>query len=224
MLVPMLRALPASWVVVHRVTAFRFDGGIRTHRTGKHSCGARLGYSFRTVPRPSSRRPRTGRSPRGRSGLSAEQRDGLLDILGEYGFLAGRRIAAERGAAGLVEWMTEVSGLAQLTEILIGELSYYAVLQRAVRVLDILQPSQQPPGPRTRAVGALCYYDAASHALRDVVPQLPGYVRHQSFFQLASIPAPSNRRRYSGTGCRPIAGHPYRRSSCGIAAGNSTTA
>ncbi|WP_273352343.1 GTPase [Corynebacterium resistens] len=71
--------------------------------------------------------------------LSAEQRDGLLDILGEYGFLAGRRIAAERGAAGLVEWMTEVSGLAQLTEILIGELSYYAVLQRAVRVLDILQ-------------------------------------------------------------------------------------
>ena len=71
-------------------------------------------------------------------GLTPQVRDQLLDIFGEYGMMAGRRIAAEQGAAGLNQWMVQTSGVAELTRILTGDITYFAVIQRAVRVLDVL--------------------------------------------------------------------------------------
>lgn len=71
-------------------------------------------------------------------GFTAPMRDMLLDTVGEYGIIAGREIAAREGAVGLMRWMVERSGINRLTEILTGEISYFAVLQRAVRMLDVL--------------------------------------------------------------------------------------
>ncbi|AKK03861.1 dynamin family protein [Corynebacterium epidermidicanis] len=71
-------------------------------------------------------------------GLSAHMRDELLDTVGEYGIVAARDIAAAEGAVGLVNWMIERSGISRLTQLLTGEMSYFAVLQRAVRMLDVL--------------------------------------------------------------------------------------
>lgn len=71
-------------------------------------------------------------------GFSAAQRDRLLDVVGEYGVVAGRDIAARAGAVGLVDWMVKASGITQMTTMLTGEISYFAVLQRAVRMLDEL--------------------------------------------------------------------------------------
>ncbi|MEJ5998270.1 GTPase [Corynebacterium sp. H130] len=71
-------------------------------------------------------------------GFTAQMRDMLLDTVGEYGIIAGRDIAARQGAVGLMQWMVERSGINRLTEVLTGEISYFAVLQRAVRMLDFL--------------------------------------------------------------------------------------
>lgn len=72
-------------------------------------------------------------------GLGAAMRDRLLDTVGEYGIVAGRFVAAERGAVGLVEWLRQVSGVDELTERLTGHMRWVAVLQRAARVLDALE-------------------------------------------------------------------------------------
>ncbi|WIM69061.1 50S ribosome-binding GTPase [Corynebacterium breve] len=71
-------------------------------------------------------------------GLNAQQRDWLLDTVGEYGIFIGRNVAAQSGAVGLMRWMVEASGLQNLTNLLTGDLTYYSLLQRAARVLDIL--------------------------------------------------------------------------------------
>lgn len=71
-------------------------------------------------------------------GMTAAMRDELLDTVGEYGIVAGRQVAANGGAAGLMNWMVERSGITRLTHILTGEMSFFAVLQRAVRMLDAL--------------------------------------------------------------------------------------
>lgn len=71
-------------------------------------------------------------------GFTAAMRDLLLDSVGEYGIMAGRDVAARSGAVGLMEWMVERSGINRLTQVLTGEISYFAVLQRAVRMLDVL--------------------------------------------------------------------------------------
>lgn len=72
-------------------------------------------------------------------GFTAAMRDELLDTVGEYGIIAGREIAAQEGAVGLVNWMIARSGISRLTQLLTGEMSYFAVLQRAVRMLDALE-------------------------------------------------------------------------------------
>lgn len=69
---------------------------------------------------------------------SASTRDDLLDVMGEYGVFAGRRIAAEGGAPALVKWMVETSGVSELVHLLTGDITYFAVLQRAARMLDVL--------------------------------------------------------------------------------------
>lgn len=72
-------------------------------------------------------------------GITAETRDLLLDALGEYGMIAGRAVAAEHGAVGLLNWLTEVSGVGRLTTALTGDTRFFATLQQAVRILDILE-------------------------------------------------------------------------------------
>ncbi|MDU0479810.1 50S ribosome-binding GTPase [Staphylococcus chromogenes] len=71
-------------------------------------------------------------------GFTADMRNELLDTVGEYGLVAGRDVASREGAVGLVNWMIQRSGISRLTQILTGEMSYFAVLQRAVRMLDAL--------------------------------------------------------------------------------------
>lgn len=71
-------------------------------------------------------------------GFTADMRDRLLDTVGEYGVMAGRSAAASGGAVALSRWMREVSGVDDLTRILVEDVRYYAVLQRAVRMLDQL--------------------------------------------------------------------------------------
>ncbi|MGJ4097872.1 GTPase [Corynebacterium macclintockiae] len=72
------------------------------------------------------------------AGFSATDRDDLLDVMGEYGVFAGRSIAAEGGAPALVKWMVETSGVSELVHLLTGDITYFAVLQRAARMLDVL--------------------------------------------------------------------------------------
>lgn len=71
-------------------------------------------------------------------GFTAEMRDLLLDSVGEYGMIAGRQVAARDGAIGLMNWMISRSGIDRLITLLTGEITYFAVLQRAVRMLDAL--------------------------------------------------------------------------------------
>ncbi|GAB3082353.1 dynamin family protein [Corynebacterium aquatimens] len=81
-------------------------------------------------------------------GFSAAERDELLDVVGEYGLMYGRRAAAEGGPTGLMEWMRQTSGIDRLTEIITQDMPYYAMLQRAVRVVDVLEDLESNPAAR----------------------------------------------------------------------------
>lgn len=72
-------------------------------------------------------------------GFTPAMRDELLDAVGEYGIMAGRWVAHQSGATGLLRWMRDVSGIDSLTRVLTGDIAYFAVLQRAVRMLDFLE-------------------------------------------------------------------------------------
>lgn len=67
-------------------------------------------------------------------GLTTATRDRLLDLLGEYGMINGRRVAA-RGAAELNQWLVECSGVKALRHLLQTSLNRFATLHRAQRVL-----------------------------------------------------------------------------------------
>lgn len=98
-------------------------------------------------------------------GLDAAGRDRLLDVLGEYGMIAGRRIAAEQGAVGLLKWLTRVSGVEDLVDTLTGELRFFAELQRAVRVLDLLEDlaGSHPEREHVRWVRSVTLAQPAMH-------------------------------------------------------------
>lgn len=68
--------------------------------------------------------------------VDTADRDQALDLLGEYGVIHGARIAADGGAAGLIEWMQSRSGITALEEQIHTTLVPQAVLQRAVRLVD----------------------------------------------------------------------------------------
>ena len=72
-------------------------------------------------------------------GFTAAMRDELSAVLGEYGVMVGRSVAHAQGAVGLMQWMRDVSGIDSLTDLLTGDNAYFAVLQRAVRMLDALE-------------------------------------------------------------------------------------
>ena len=80
--------------------------------------------------------------------LSPADRDRLLDLIGEYGVLHGRSLAAA-GAAAVTDWLIDRSGIGYLHQLLNTAVHHYAVLHRADRVL--------------REIEALAY----SHAARD---------------------------------------------------------
>ncbi|WP_270485051.1 GTPase [Gordonia jacobaea] len=69
-----------------------------------------------------------------RSELSPQVRARLLGLLGEYGVLNGRQIAA-RGASELNAWLMSLSGIGQLRGELTTSIARYAVLHRAHRIL-----------------------------------------------------------------------------------------
>lgn len=98
-------------------------------------------------------------------GLRAPIRDELLDVFGEYGIVAGRRVAAEQGASGLLNWMVDTSGVTELTQILTGDITYYAVIQRAVRVLDVLDDlaSSHPDKEHVRWVQSVTLSQPGMH-------------------------------------------------------------
>lgn len=66
--------------------------------------------------------------------LTAQQRDRLVDLLGEYGIIHGRQIAA-RGAAALNEWLADNSGIRPLRQILHNSVAEFASVHRAQRIL-----------------------------------------------------------------------------------------
>jgi hypothetical protein len=61
----------------------------------------------------------------------------LVDLLGEYGTLHGREIAA-RGAAALNEWLIAQSGVPRLHSILSTHLGVFAAVKRAHRIISEL--------------------------------------------------------------------------------------
>ncbi|MGP6174413.1 dynamin family protein [Corynebacterium sp. A21] len=98
-------------------------------------------------------------------GFSVAARDRLIDILGEYGIVFGRRVAAEGGAVGLLNWLTQVSGVERLTATLTGEIKFFAELQRAVRVLDLLEDlaGSHPEREHVRWVRSVTLSQPAMH-------------------------------------------------------------
>lgn len=98
-------------------------------------------------------------------GLTPRIRDELLDIFGEYGLMAGRRVAAEQGASGLLGWMVDASGVSELSRILTGDITYFAVIQRAVRVLDVLDglASHHPDRDHVRWVQSVTLSQPGMH-------------------------------------------------------------
>ena len=70
-------------------------------------------------------------------GVPPADRRELLALLGEYGVLNGRRVAAD-GAAALNAWLAERSGIAALRYALTAATGRFAVLHRAHRILGRL--------------------------------------------------------------------------------------
>lgn len=70
--------------------------------------------------------------------VAPEVRDRLLDLVGEYGMVHGRAVAA-RGAAALTAWLDATSGMASLMSVVRSSLREYAVLNRARRVIDKIE-------------------------------------------------------------------------------------
>lgn len=62
----------------------------------------------------------------------------LIDLVGEYGLIHGRAVAAG-GAHALNGWLAERSGVGRLRELLHTSLREFAVLQRAGRILQELE-------------------------------------------------------------------------------------
>ncbi len=82
----------------------------------------------------------------------------LLGLLGEYGVLNGRGIAAGGGAAALNAWLTDRSGLAALRRALRASTARFAVLHRAHRILARLDrlAFDHPARDHIRTIAATC--------------------------------------------------------------------
>lgn len=85
--------------------------------------------------------------------LTPADRDRLLDLLGEYGVLHGRRVAAD-GAAALAGWLAQCSGLEELRRLLHLSIGRVASWHRAGRILDHLDrlAYRHPAREQTRSI------------------------------------------------------------------------
>lgn len=95
-----------------------------------------------------------------------EVRGRLVDLLGEYGMIHGRAIAA-RGAAALNDWLVACSGVPQLRSVLAHHLGVFAGVQRAgriIRELDLLAYSH-PARDRIRGIVDQLRLDPALHTV-----------------------------------------------------------
>lgn len=90
-------------------------------------------------------------------GIPPQVRDRILDLLGEYGTVHGRDVAA-RGAAALNEWLVQHSGVPQLRTVLANHLGQFAAVNRASRI--------------TRELDQLAYSHPARDQIRGIVDQL----------------------------------------------------
>lgn len=102
------------------------------------------------------------------TGYTAANRDYLLDVMGEYGLVYGRGVAAQHGAAGLLEWMRATSGIDYLTGIITQTMPYFAMLQRAVRVVDVLDSLANAPESRDHVLWVQSVLESQP-AMRDVM-------------------------------------------------------
>lgn len=87
----------------------------------------------------------------------APVRGRLLDLLGEYGMVHGRAVAA-RGAAALNDWLVVKSGVPQLRRVLARQLGAFAAVHRAGRIV--------------RELDQLAYTHPARDQIRDIVGAL----------------------------------------------------
>lgn len=87
----------------------------------------------------------------------------LLGLLGEYGVLNGRGIAAGGGAAALNAWLADRSGLAALRRALRASTARFAVLHRAHRILARLDrlAFDHPARDHIRTIAATLRADPA---------------------------------------------------------------
>lgn len=90
-------------------------------------------------------------------GIPPHLRDRILDLVGEYGAVHGREIAA-RGAAALNEWLVQHSGVPQLRAMLTNRLRHFAAVHRASRIM--------------RELDLLAYSNPARDQIRDIVDHL----------------------------------------------------
>jgi len=81
----------------------------------------------------------------------------LVDLLGEFGMIHGRTVAA-RGAAALNEWLVGHSGVPQLRSVLAHHLGAFAAVHRASRII--------------RELDQLAYTHPAREQIRGIADQL----------------------------------------------------
>lgn len=81
--------------------------------------------------------------------LSQNQRDQLIDLIGEYGVITSAK-RARHGAASVNEWLTERSGLPELDRYIRSQVLPFAALQRTIRLEQELHKLAQvhPAGDR----------------------------------------------------------------------------
>ncbi|TSD93522.1 GTPase [Skermania sp. ID1734] len=89
--------------------------------------------------------------------LSPQQRDRLLDIVGEYGVVRGRAVAAG-GAHALATWLDQASGISALQSVLYATIGWFAAIHRAGRILAQLE--------------ALTYSHPAREQIRSITRQV----------------------------------------------------
>ncbi len=98
--------------------------------------------------------------------VPAAVRGRLLDLLGEYGTIHGRAVAA-RGAAALNEWLVAASGVPRLRSVLAHHLGAFAAVHRASRIIGELDQLAytHPARDQIRAITDALRSDPAMHTV-----------------------------------------------------------
>ncbi|MFD4268126.1 GTPase [Rhodococcus sp. NPDC058481] len=102
----------------------------------------------------------------GPAAVPPQVRGRLVDLLGEYGMIHGRTIAA-RGAAALNEWLVANSGVPQLRGVLAHHLGAFAGIHRASRIIGELDQLAytHPARDQIRGIADQLRSDPALHTV-----------------------------------------------------------